>query len=161
MDEAPSHIVRLRIVDHQAEIDLEPKTILVLSLLQLRVHRTKVHRALDDLEVAKPGSVFISCAEDASIYFGARSRTGSTGCRNTAAFLCVCSFLRAARQARRSFSDMPPDCAFGTAFATFFSFCNATATFVGTFGTENSLPCLCDAVIGAAVLGVGAAEAST
>ena len=57
MHEAPDHIVRLRIADHQPKIGLKLKTILVLSLLQLRVHCAQVHRGLDDVEVTKGASV--------------------------------------------------------------------------------------------------------
>ena len=50
--EAPLHIVRLRVVDHELEVRFELKPVLVLPLLQLRVHRAQIHRRLDDVEVA-------------------------------------------------------------------------------------------------------------
>ena len=50
--ETPLHVVRLRIIDHELEVRFELKPVLVLPLLQLRVHRAQIHRRLDDVEVA-------------------------------------------------------------------------------------------------------------
>ncbi len=85
-------------------------------------------------------------------YLGARSRTGSTGCKNTSAFFCSCNFLSACRHARKSLMFMPLACALGTALAL-----GAADTFVG-LATDKS-PRLLTA--GCGVLGVGAAETST
>lgn len=61
-------------------------------------------------------------------YLGARSLTGSTGCRNKLECLLDFSFCKAVRHALRSKDVIPPLCALGTAFVSlFFAF---TFTFV-------------------------------
>ena len=69
-------------------------------------------------------------------YLGAWSRTGSTGCKKTAARLCVWSFFRALRHALKSFRLIPAAWALGMFCGFFFS---GTGAFLGggSFGTEN------------------------
>jgi hypothetical protein len=72
-------------------------------------------------------------------YSGARSLTGSTGCRNKLECLLDFSFCKAVRHALRSKNVIPPLCAFGTAFASlFFVF---TFSFVPA-GVLDVDPCL-------------------
>jgi hypothetical protein len=72
-------------------------------------------------------------------YLGARSLTGSTGCRNKLECLLDFSFCKAVRHALRSKDAIPPLCAFGTAFASlFFVF---TFSFVPA-GVLDVDPCL-------------------
>jgi hypothetical protein len=72
-------------------------------------------------------------------YLGARSLTGSTGCRNKLECLLDFSFCKAVLHALRSKDVIPPLCAFGTAFASlFFGF---TLIFVPA-GACRADPCL-------------------
>ncbi len=82
-------------------------------------------------------------------YLGARSLTGSTGCKNKFECLLDFSFCKAVRHALRSKDAIPPLCAFGTAFVSLF--------FVFTFnfvpaGVLDVAPCL--ATAGCPVTGV-------
>lgn len=72
-------------------------------------------------------------------YLGARSLTGSTGCRNKLECLLDFSFCKAVRHALRSKDAIPPLCAFNTAFTSlFFAF---TLNFVPA-GVLDVEPCL-------------------
>jgi len=44
-------VVSLRVVDHEPEISLEDDPVFVDAVVELRTHRTQVHRILYDLKV--------------------------------------------------------------------------------------------------------------
>ena len=74
----------------------------------------------------------------AGAYLGARSLTGSTGCKNKLECLLDFSFCKAVRHALRSKDDIPPLCAFGTAFVSLF-FC---FNLIFPAGVWRAAPCL-------------------
>lgn len=70
---------------------------------------------------------------------GARSLTGSTGCKNKLECLLDFNFCKAVRHALRSKDVIPPLCAFGTAFVSFFCFSLIFPAFAGVW---RAAPCL-------------------
>lgn len=79
MHVAVGHVVLFGISDHKSEICLKIKTALVLALLKLRGHSSKVHRVLDNVKVTIRSSVKRPSSGEGNTYFGALSLTGSTG----------------------------------------------------------------------------------
>ena len=71
MNVAARRVVRLRVTDHQAEVVLESKPILILPRLEFGIHSAQVHSILDNLEVAKRLSKLTSTTSSQEIFIEA------------------------------------------------------------------------------------------